>query len=199
MHCRAFGLVCLQRCCAVAAAVCFQRHTSCFKRYRMLTGGTERVDILHLCIHFPGPPCLHAQANAELEQMLDPDLFESPAAAGGAAGKAGGNSSSSSGPSFSGGLVQDSVTILGMLAGVNALVQGALPLAVQVYACKTSGKPLPLSAKQDAELKEQEVAAALQEWDRANQLELRSFLLQVRQRREQSEHVEVGWNMFEMG
>jgi hypothetical protein len=124
------------------------------------------------------------QSNAELQQMLDPDLFQSPAAAGGGADKAGGSSSSSGGPNYSSGLVQDSVTMLGMLASVNALIEGALPVAVQVYACKASGKPLPLQAKLGAEFREKDVAAALQDWDRVNLLELRSFLLQVRQQQD---------------
>lgn len=127
------------------------------------------------------PALLHVQSDGEIRKMLDPELFESPAAAEGGAAKAGSNSSSSAAPSYSSGLVQDSVTMLGMLAGINALVEGALPLAVQVYACKVSGKPLPLPAKQGAEFREKDVAAALQDWDRVNLLELRAFLLQVRQ------------------
>jgi hypothetical protein len=131
----------------------------------------------------PWPALSRVQSDGELREMLDPDLFESSAAAGASAGKGGSNSSSSSssGPSYSSGLVQDSVIMLGMLAGINALIEGGLPLAVQVYACRVSGKLLPLPAKQGAEFREKEVAAALQDWDRVNLLELRAFLLQVRQ------------------
>jgi hypothetical protein len=106
--------------------------------------------------------------------MLDPDLFLQ--AAGGSAGQAG---SSSSSPSFSDGLLPDTVTMLQMLHGAKALAEGALQLVLQVYACKQVGKPLPLPQRQEAPFKAADVAAALESFERSELLQLRSFLLQV--------------------
>lgn len=112
----------------------------------------------------------------DLREMLDPDLYPAAQAAAGSAGQPG---TSSAGPSFSDGLTQDTVTMLQMLHEAQALVEGPLQLALQVYACKVAGKPLPLPHKQGAAFRAGEVAAALELLDKAEALELRCFLLQV--------------------
>jgi hypothetical protein len=109
--------------------------------------------------------------------MLDPDLYLQAQAAGGSSGQAG---SSSSDYSFSDGVLPDTVTMLQMLHGAKALAEGALQLALQVYACRKVGKPLPLPHSQESPFKVAEVRAALEHFKRGELLQLRSFLLQVR-------------------
>lgn len=68
-----------------------------------------------------------------------------------------------------------------MLHEAKGLAEGPLQLALQVYACKASGKPLPLPGRHTESFKAAKLAAALEEgFDRSEQLELRSFILQVR-------------------
>lgn len=114
------------------------------------------------------------ESSQDLRQMLQPELYTQAQA--GSAGRAG---SSSAGPSFSDGLLQDSVTMLQMLHTARALCEGGLPLALQVYACKVSGTPLPLPHKHSSAFRAEELLAALKDWGKEAQLELRSFLLQV--------------------
>lgn len=109
--------------------------------------------------------------------MLDPDLYLNAQAAGGSEGQAG---SSSSDPSFTDGLLPDTVTMLQILHNAGALAEGALQLALQVYACKAAARPLPLPHKQKGDFKAAEVAAALEQFEHSELLELRAFLLQVR-------------------
>jgi hypothetical protein len=105
--------------------------------------------------------------------MLDPEQHMQAQA--GSAGRA----SSSDDPSFSDGLLWDCVTILQMLHEAQALAEGALPLALQVYACRVLGVPLPLPHSHKSALRVEELSAALGKWDKEHQLELRCFLLQV--------------------
>jgi hypothetical protein len=105
--------------------------------------------------------------------MLDPERHMQAQA--GSAGRA----SSSDDPTFSDGLLRDSVTILQMLHEAQALAEGGLLLALQVYACKVSGVPLPLPHNQKSALRAEELSSALGKWDKEQQLELRCFLLQV--------------------
>lgn len=67
-----------------------------------------------------------------------------------------------------------------MLHKAKGLAEGPLQLALQVYACKAAGKPLPLPGRHHDSFKAAELAAALEGFDRREQLELRSFVLQVR-------------------
>jgi hypothetical protein len=69
-----------------------------------------------------------------------------------------------------------------MLHEAKGLAEGPLQLALQVYACKATGKPLPLPSRHSEALKAGELASVLEGYDRSEQLELRSFILQVRQR-----------------
>ena len=93
----------------------------------------------------------------------------------------GGSSSSSSSsehPRYSDGLLDDNVTMLLMLRDGKLLGAGPLLLALQAYLTPT-GVVLPVPHKQGAPLQSKQLHAALSPLQRLQQLELRSFLLQV--------------------
>lgn len=113
--------------------------------------------------------------------MLDPRLHEEAAAAAAASkgSQRGAGSSSSGEPSFSDGLVQDSLTMLEMLHAAKALGEGPLQLALQVYLVKEAGVALPLSSRPGGKLRVEDIRGVLAQLETRQQLDIRSFLLQV--------------------
>jgi hypothetical protein len=102
-----------------------------------------------------------------VQRMLEPDSHQEQA-----------NGGSSEHPRYSGGLLDDNVTMLLMLREGKLLGAGPLLLALQAY-LKPAGVVLPVPYKLGAPLQPQQLHAALSPLKRLQQLELRSFLLQV--------------------
>jgi hypothetical protein len=113
-----------------------------------------------------------------LQQMMEPEQQAANGVSSSSSSAAAGADGSSQ-PGISNGLVEDSVLMLQMLRRAKLLVPGPLLLALQAYLTAAADRPLPVPRKEGAQLQAAQVQEVLSALSRQQQLELRSFLLQV--------------------